>query len=243
MSIHIPKTHRKVFHANVPGAPVKTATNPPAVQRASSPVLPVCGLAATGVGAALLVLLHLLPQTDGISTVDDTISEYAFTSVKWLFSLSVVLVATGTGCVFAALMVTRAVRAVSVTSVAASLWTVGMLLIVVFEKTDWAVGPSISGTIHRYASVVAFLALPLAVLAAARTLPALSRGWRLAARALALVSWLGFGVILVAVVRTAAGGPAWWQALPLGLVERGIAGSAVLAVAAIAAGLAGHSRT
>ena len=194
-------------------------------------------------GAALVGVLHVLPQTDGISAVEDTISEYAFTSVHWVFSLAVLLVAVGTGCVFAALIATRVVRRLSLTSVTAGLWTAGLLLIVIFEKTNWDVGPSTTGTIHRIATIVAFLALPLAVIAGAQTALRHSRGWRLSTQLLAVCSWLCFGIIFAAVGRMAAGGPPWWESIPLGLVQRGIGFSAVLAVAVLALGLAASTRS
>lgn len=217
---------------------VSTATGVAARVRSAPAALPMSGLAAMSLGAALVGLLHLLPKTAEISAIEDTISEYAFTPAQWLFSLAVLLVAVGTTCVFVALLVDRIVPALSVTSVAAGFWAAGLLLIVIFEKTNWAIGPSTSGTIHRIASIAAFLALPLAVIAAARAAFRHARGWRICVQTLAVCSWLCFGIIFAAVGRMAAGGPPWWQAIPLGLVERGIAFSAVLAVAVLAVGLA-----
>ena len=214
-----------------------TATGVAARVRSTSAALPVSGIVAMSLGAALLGLLHALPQTAGINAVEDTISEYAFTSLHWVFSLAVLLVAVGTGCVFAALTAARVVRTLSVTSVTAALWIAGLLVIVIFEKTNWDVGPSISGTIHRIATIVAFLALPLAVIAGARAAFRHSRWWRLSTQLLAVCSWLCFGIVFAAVGRMAAGGPPWWQSIPLGLVQRGIAFSAVLAVAVLAVGL------
>lgn len=188
------------------------------------------------VGIGLFALLHVLPATDGISSVDDTISEYAFTSLQWLFNLAVLLIAAGTGTVFVALVRAETVRALSVTSVAAGLWIAGLVLIIVFEKTNWAVGPSTTGTIHRIASIVAFVALPLAVIAGAKASLPDAPGWRILTQLLGVTSWLWFALILAAVARMMAGGPPWWRALPLGLVERGMALNEMLAVAALAIG-------
>ncbi len=93
----------------------------------------------------------------------------------------------------------------------------GLVLVVAFEKTNWSIGPSLSGYIHRYASLVAFVALPLGVLLIAR---------RLQARWAVL---LGAGTLgwLVAILAGIPVGPlvgrSWWQVLPLGLMERGLA--------------------
>lgn len=206
-------------------------------RRARSPVVAVVAVAALFVGALLMGLLHVLPATQGISAVKDTMSEYAFTSLRWLFSVAVLLIAVGVGGTFAAVVATRTVRPVSTATVTAMLAVVGLLLIVLFEKTNWALGPSLHGTIHRGASIVAFLALPLAVLAAARAVFRKRRGWRLLAQGLAVASWVCFGIVLAAIGRMLAGGLPWWQTIPLGVVQRGIALFAVLAVAALASGL------
>ena len=44
------------------------------------------------------------------------------------------------------------------------LWAAALLVIVLFPKHNWAVGPSTNGQIHRVASIVAFLCLPVAVM-------------------------------------------------------------------------------
>jgi hypothetical protein len=101
---------------------------------------------------------------------------------------------------------------------------------VAFPKHNWAVGPSASGTVHRVATLLAFVALPVAVLLIARGRDV----WARLARWLAWgsVGWLSvlFGAIAVGVVS----GQAWWRIIPLGLVERGIAGFEVAAVIALA---------
>jgi hypothetical protein len=107
---------------------------------------------------------------------------------------------------------------------------------VAFPKHDWATGPhaGFGGLLHRYASVVAFACLPVAVLcAAAQAFPA-SIAARWPARVLALAALAWFAVILGAVAIT--GGHAWWQVIPLGLVERGMAVTELLALAALLAG-------
>lgn len=117
------------------------------------------------------------------------------------------------------------------------MWTASLLVIVVFTKTDWSVGPSIGGTIHRYASLTAFLSLPAAVLVAANAVFPASVLWRWLAQGLSILSLAVFSTIGFAVVYMLAGGPPWWRFLPLGLVERLVAGSAVAALAVLLIGL------
>lgn len=208
-------------------------------QRNPSPgttLLPAAGLFALLSGAVLLGLLHLLPSSDGIDPVRRTISEYALGPDKWLFDLSVLLVAAGSAAAFGTLVARGLIRAVSTTTVFGGLWVVGLLTVTVFEKTDWSVGPSLGGTIHRYASIVAFVALPLAVLSCAGAALPASRALRGLARLLAITSLLWFAVILGAVALMLAGGQPWWRAIPLGLVERFLAGGEVLALTVLLCG-------
>lgn len=198
-------------------------------------LLPAASLVVLLSGAGLLGLLHVLPSSDGIDPVRRTISEYALGPDKWLFDASVLLVAAGSAGAFGTLLARRVIRAVSATTVPALLWVLGLLTVTVFEKTDWSVGPSLGGTIHC-ASIVAFVALPLAVLTCAGVALSHSAPLRHLARLLAITSLLWFAVILGAVVLMLAGGQPWWRAIPLGLVERFLAGGEVLAVAVLLLG-------
>ena len=50
-------------------------------------------------------------------------------------------------------------------------WSACLVVVVAFEKIDWSVGPTPTGYVHRYASLLAFFCLPAAALA-------LGRAWR-----------------------------------------------------------------
>ncbi len=100
---------------------------------------------------------------------------------------------------------TRLVRPLSAPVVLGALWTLSLLTVVWFTKTDWTVGPSTGGTIHRYASVVGFVSLPVAVQLVAGTAFPASPGWRITARALGAVPLACLAVLLAGVVRMAAG--------------------------------------
>jgi hypothetical protein len=197
----------------------------------------VASLGALVSGTALMLALHVVPPTNEISPVRRTISQYALGPNKWVFDLAVLLIAIGSAVAFAELVRRRLVRPLSWPVVLGALWTLSLLTVVWFTKTDWTVGPSLGGVIHRYASVVGFVSLPIAVLLVARVVFRDAPGLRFAARACSLLSLSVLGVLLVGVVRMAAGGGPWWQFVPLGLVERMMALGAVAAVAVVALGL------
>ncbi|WP_216216616.1 DUF998 domain-containing protein [Amycolatopsis aidingensis] len=192
------------------------------------------GLVALALGACLLTALHLLPPTSEISPVRRTLSEYALGPGKWVFDVALLLVFVASVLAFAEVARRRLSLPATVLGV---LWTASLLVLVTFTKTDWSVGPSIGGLIHRYTSVVAFLSLPAAILLLARPVFPTMPGWRWLARALSVFSLLWFGTILAAIGYMMSGGPAWWRFLPLGLVERMLVGSAVAALAVLIAGL------
>ena len=132
--------------------------------------MPVRATAAAGlVGVALAVvfvgLLHVLYAGD-VDPVRRTISEYALRDLGWMFDTGVLALAAGSVAVLIALVRAGLVRWPSFAAVGMLVWAAGMVAVVVFEKTNWAVGPSVGGVIHRYASLVAFLVLPVATLAA-----------------------------------------------------------------------------
>lgn len=209
---------------------------------ASGRAVTTAGLGALAAGVVLILALHVLPPTNEISPLRRTISQYALGPNKWIFDIAVLLVALGSALAFVELVRRRLVRPLSVPVLLGALWVASLLVVVSFTKTNWTIGPSIGGVIHRYASVVGFLALPLAVLLVAGTAFAGEPGWRFAARVCAALSLSVLGVLFVGVLRMLAGGGPWWLFVPLGLVERAMALAAVAAIAVVLAGLGVKSR-
>jgi hypothetical protein len=193
--------------------------------------LGILGLAA---GAALVILLAFIPPTNDISVVRQTISQYGLSDNKGLFNAAVLLVAAGSLLILGTLRRQR--RLPTVATVFGAGWVLGLLVIVAVPKANWAVvtGFSAGGTLHRAASVVAFVCLPIAVLAAARAAFPGSPGRRSATRVLAVLALAWFGVILGAVVIATAADERWWQLIPLGLVERGMALTGLVALVSLA---------
>lgn len=118
------------------------------------------------------------------------------------------------------------------------LWILGMAIVAIFPKHDWSVGPSLSGELHRIGSLVAFLALPLAVILLTRGAVRGGMG-RLAhaALGLALASYAYLGYLALVIYTAGQDGVSWWRAVPLGLSERVLLVLEVAALAMLALGL------
>ena len=157
-----------------------------------------------------------------------TISEYVYPAGGWAFLTGVLALAVGSILLLAGLIRAGAVAPISWGSILMSLWVVGLVGVAAFPKHNWEIGPSASGSIHRVATLLAFVSLPAAVLAIARrhrqARPAV---WL----AYGSIAWLAvlFGAIAVSMVTDLR----WYRIIPLGIVERGIVAFEVGAVIAL----------
>ncbi len=195
-----------------------------------------------GSALAIVVVLGLDATVGGRHTRgrelrSATISEYVYTAGSAAFVAAVLILAVASAALLYGLIRAGRVRLWSAPSVLMTLWVVALLAIIAFPKHNWVTGPSLSGTVHRYATLVAFVALPVAVLLIARGRD--SAAVRVA-RWLTVVGigWLSvlFGAIAIGLVT----GQRWWTLIPLGVVERGIAGFEVAALVALGVWLARH---
>ncbi|MEJ2877901.1 MULTISPECIES: DUF998 domain-containing protein [unclassified Saccharothrix] len=179
-----------------------------------------------------------------------TISEYALGPYRWVFDTAVALLVLGSVAILAVLVRRGMTKWSSGGAIAFLAWSAGLALVVVFPKHNWAEGPSASGTIHRVASLVAFLSLPVAAMLLARPWrqDAVWGGHARWAFRFGLLSALAFTPILYAVLVHALVGTPWWRVLPLGYTERllvvvEVVTVLVLAVWAIAAAQPSHRLT
>ncbi|WP_235921615.1 DUF998 domain-containing protein [Lentzea tibetensis] len=193
----------------------------------------------TAIGGSLAVLATVLM----IGTLDltvgamrRTISVYALGPYRWVFDSAVLLLAAGSLAILAVLVHRGLARWRSGGAVALVLWSVGLALVVAFPKHDWSVGPSASGSIHRFASMMAFISLPIAMMLLAR--PWLRhREWAGHARwtfGFGVLSVLAFTPILYAIVMNVVAGTAWWRVFPLGYTERLLVVTEVAALLVVA---------
>jgi hypothetical protein len=176
----------------------------------------VAGLGAACVLASLSLYaaLHVMAPSADLDWMRRTISQYALMPNGWIFDTATLLLAAGSAAVVAALL--RASVLSRTAAAALGLWVIGLVGVVWFEKHNWQAGPSMSGDVHRVASVVAFLSLPVGALLAARRGGGPARWVAVGG----VVSLLCFMPILWAVLAEPWTGVRWWRAIPLGGVER-----------------------
>ncbi len=197
----------------------------------------IVGTALVALCVPLVGLLHVLPPSSRIDPMTRTISEYALGSNGWLFDVAVLALAIGSALVTASLIRAGAVTAVSSATVLLALWSVGLAVLVVFEKHNWQVGPSAGGQVHRVASLVAFVCLPTGALlmaGAARRRP----DWRTPARWVswtAIASVAALSPLFYAIALNVLTGMSWWRVFPLGAVERVLALAEVTTMLALGA--------
>jgi Protein of unknown function (DUF998) len=190
----------------------------------------VLGVLLVGAGAGAVLALHVLAPE--VAPLRRTLSQYALGPWKPAFDAGVIAVAVGSAAVLVALRRAGLVRPRGPAAVLLAAWSVCLVVVVAFEKIDWSVGPTPTGYLHRYASLVAFLCLPAAALALGRAWRGDARWGRFAASTrwlgVAALAWLA-PMLLGFVLRPLTGVP-WWQFVPLGLFERGVALTDVAAV-------------
>jgi hypothetical protein len=188
-------------------------------------------LGAVGVGA----LMHLQGPSALLDPKRHTISAYALQDNGWQFNAAVLVLAAGSLAALAALVGARVVSATSGAAIGLALWSASLAAVVYFPKHNWAAGPSIEGDLHRVASVVAFLSLPVAALLAARG-GLRHEPWRGHARwtlAFGVLSLLWFTPIVGAILLEPFTGVRWWRAIPLGAVERALVVSEIVTLLAL----------
>ncbi|GAA4016583.1 hypothetical protein GCM10022247_44640 [Allokutzneria multivorans] len=209
----------------------------PALTRRNGVARPLAigGTVAALSAVAIIAVLDLVPAIGMINPVRRTISEHALGPNRVVYDIALLLLAVGSLAILAALERGGLVRLRSVGAVLLALWSAGLTVVVLFPKHNWAVGPSLSGDIHRVGSLVAFLSLPVAVLLIARRWLRDER-WGVHARrtrALGVLAVLSFAPVVYVLVYAMAVGGSWWQVLPLGVIERLLALCEVIAVVGV----------
>jgi hypothetical protein len=203
-------------------------------------VLRIVELGCLAVGVLVIAALHVIAPTSGIDPLRITISQYGRSPLAAAFVVGVVLIAVGSAATLALFVRAGVCRPLSVPSIGISLWVIGMLGVALFPKADWAAGATWAGYLHRGASVIAFIALPVAILAIAareaRRRGRLTRDspfdHRLLTMALVLAVAILAAIVLAGVligVAEATMTP-WWTLFPIGLGERLLVGAELVAL-------------
>ena len=196
------------------------------------------GFAITSVIALVVAVVATVVGHLGLDPTYDpltlTLSDYALSNNGAAIELAMVALSGGTLALLGGLVMTR-VPVRGMPAVLMLVWIFGLIVAAVIP-TDPIGTPvmSTAATVHRYASVVAFVALPAAVLLLARRL-----------RAREVVSWCSLVPLLRRLVVASAVGLAglWYVAFPgdrvmMGLVERGLVGVEVVILFVLALRLA-----
>ncbi|TDN91073.1 DUF998 domain-containing protein [Microbacterium sp. BK668] len=207
-------------------------------------------LACLALGVLLIAALHVVAPTNGIDPLRITISQYGRSPLAPAFVLGVVLIAWGSAATLVLFVRTGVCRALSVPSIGIALWVIGMLGVALFPKADWAAGATWMGYLHRGASIVAFVALPVAILALAareaRRRGRLRRDSSFDHRLLTLALVLAVVVLAAIVVAgvligvAEASGTPWWMLFPIGLGERVLVGAELVALGLVVVAFACH---
>ena len=200
--------------------------------------VPTVGVGLVGLGSVLIALLHVLPPSNQVDPMTRTLSQYALGGNGWMFDLGVLALAVGSVAILAGLVRAGVVRALSGATVFVALWSGALAVLVFFQKYDFANGEhtGASGMIHRMASLVAFLSLPLAAMLTVRYAGRRNPGWRRPAawtRWATVASWACLSLLLYAIAQSFFTDITWWRLFPLGALERLIALSEILAVLAL----------
>lgn len=223
------------------GGQGSTTVERPGHEGTAAPLPARVGLAAIAAAVVLVGALDLHEASE-FTLLRRTISQHGLGPHAWVFALAMVLLGCGSAAVTVAVVRRRLGRALSAEVLALHCWSAGLVVVGLVPKHNWAVGPSMSGYVHRYAGLVAFVCLPIAALVIS------ARWWRhplsrWPARCVALfgglaVLWMtGIGVVIVQAVQDDL---PWWRAMPLGAVERVLALIEVATVIALGVWTAGR---
>lgn len=129
-------------------------------------------LSIAAVGGLLLSLiqmfdLHLVTMHQ-VDPLRDTISGYAYVEPgRWMLETSVVYLSIGSLALFAALL-SAGMSASPTTYLLFGMWVTGLALAALFPATR-TLDPTLSGQVHWYGSLLAFLSLPAIGYSVART--------------------------------------------------------------------------
>jgi len=125
----------------------------------------ILGLAAATLALVLFGLLHVLVSR--LSPVTDTISDYALAPDGWIFDTAVLVLAASSVCLLGPLLWRRP-AAVPLATACYAGWCLGLVILTVFPRDPVGAPNTMTGEIHKWASVIALLSLPLGALLTAR---------------------------------------------------------------------------
>lgn len=209
--------------------------------RATRPTRPSGRAVAAGGVLAVVLTIVLIAGLDAGTAMTApaglrrTISEYGLGPQAAIFTAAVVLLAAGSIAALVTFVRHGLLKPFSGASIALALWTLGMVTIAIFPKQDHSLPSNMGGQIHRLASLVAFLSLPVAAFLLAKAM-ARKEEWTAYVRRTRLLGALSvvmFSPLVYSIIVGAFTDTAWWRVLPIGYVERGLLLAEVLTVLVI----------
>jgi hypothetical protein len=179
--------------------------------------------------AVIAAVVGHLGLGSGYDPLQLTISDYALSDRGAAIAIAMVALALGSLALLAGLA-RAGVRVGRLPAILLSIWSVG-LVVAAIVRTDPPGLPSMSTAayVHRYASVSAFIAMPIAAAVIAFRMGPTWRRTAIAVRTLSAACGLGLGLF-------------WWVAFPghrvlLGLVERSLLGVELAILATLSVGV------
>ncbi|GAA1678745.1 hypothetical protein GCM10009765_29990 [Fodinicola feengrottensis] len=141
-----------------------------AVRAPVSPAFPVlAGVAALLLAVLSVGYLHMVAPA-ALSPIRDTVSDYVYLhGAGGLFNFSAVMTAFGSVGLMVGLRYSR-LRVSKLTYALMGLWCAGLVLLPTFPTDRLLADLTVTGAVHRYLSLIAFISLPLAGLGVASAL-------------------------------------------------------------------------
>jgi hypothetical protein len=186
------------------------------------------GIVGVVVSTAAITVLHLIPPSRSRDPLSSTISEYALLSDGWVFDTAVVLLAVASLLVLLALVVRQMVRWRSLGTLMTTVWSIGLVGLVVFPKQGFGADSSFAGRVHWTWTLIAFFSLPIGttLMCWSHRLP--GTRWPRWALRLSTISGGWFLVLTAQTVLSAVTPIQAWRAV--GLVERALSVTEMAAV-------------
>nr|WP_296776008.1 DUF998 domain-containing protein [Rhodococcus sp. (in: high G+C Gram-positive bacteria)] len=189
-------------------------------------------------GALVVLALDIHTAVSDPAHLRRTISEYGLGAQQWVFATGVLLLAVGSACTLVAAVRSGMAKASSTAAVALTLWTVGLVAVVVVPKQDWSNDATLGlgGAIHRLGATLAFVSIPIALVAV--SIPWIrDHRWKSWARATLGLAILGLAALLpiaYALVIGMTTSTPWYRVITLGYVERVLVVAEVTALISLA---------
>jgi hypothetical membrane protein len=189
----------------------------------------ICGVV---VSTAAIAVLHVIEPSRSRDPLSTTISEYALLSDGWVFNTAVVLLAVASMFVLLAMVVRQMVAWRSLGALMTTVWSIGLVGLVVFPKQGIGPDTSFAGRIHWTWTLIAFFSLPIGTTLMCWSSRHPSARWPTWALRLSMISGGWFLVLTAQTVLSAATPIEAWRAV--GLVERALSLTEMVVVVVLA---------